>query len=298
MAALLTTLSNVFTLTFAVTMMLAMGLSLTVAQIVAPLRNVRLVVLALAANFVVVPAAAFLLSRVIPLEKDLQIGLILFGIAAGAPFLPKLAQLAKGNVAFAVGLMTLLMVVTVVFLPLALPLLLPGVPVNAGQIALTLVLEMLVPLGIGLFVKVRYAAAAAALQSSVAQISNVSLVLLLVLMLGLNLSKVLGLLGSGGILATLLLIGVAVASGYFAGGPAVDTRHVLALGTGQRNVVAGFVIAAGNFASQPDVLALLAAASLISMIVLMPLATELGRRAQTTPASVRGPATPAGGSAA
>lgn len=295
MAALLTTLSNVFTLTFAVTVMLAMGLSLTVAQIVAPLRNARLVALALAANFVVVPAAAFLLSRIIPLEKDLQVGLILFGIAAGAPFLPKLAQLAKGNVAFAVGLMTLLTVVTVVFLPLALPLLLPGVRINAGQIALTLVLEMLVPLAIGLFVKARYADAAATLQSPVAQISNVSLVLLLVLLLGLNFSKVLGLLGSGAILAILLLIGVAVAAGYFLGGPADDTRHVLALGTGQRNVVAGFVIAAGNFASQPDVLALLAAASLISMIVLMPLAAELGRRAQTTPARVRGPATPATG---
>lgn len=295
MAALLTTLSNVFTLTFSVTIMLAMGLSLTVAQIVAPLRNARLVALALVANFVVVPAAAFLLSRVIPLERDLQIGLILFGTAAGAPFLPKLAQLAKGNVAFAVGLMTLLMVVTVVCLPLLLPLLLPGVRVNAGQIALTLVLEMLVPLAIGLFVKARYADAAAALQPPIAQISNVSLVLLLVLMLGLNFSKVLGLLGSGAILAILLLIGVAVAAGYFLGGTAVDTRHVLVLGTGQRNVVAGFVIATGSFASQPDVLTLLAAASLISLIVLMPLAAELGRRAQTTPASVRGSATPAAG---
>ena len=35
------------------------------------------------------------------------------GCAAGAPFLPKLAELAKGNLAFAVGAMVVLMVVTV-----------------------------------------------------------------------------------------------------------------------------------------------------------------------------------------
>ncbi len=42
-------------LVFVVSSMLAMGLSLTVAQIIEPLRSVRLVVIALAANFIAVP---------------------------------------------------------------------------------------------------------------------------------------------------------------------------------------------------------------------------------------------------
>jgi bile acid:Na+ symporter, BASS family len=62
-----------------------------------------------------------------------RIGLLLMGTAAGAPFLPKLAQIAKANVAFAVGLMTMLMLVTIAYLPLVLPLLLPGVQVSAGR---------------------------------------------------------------------------------------------------------------------------------------------------------------------
>ena len=45
---------------FAISTMLAMGLRLTVAEIVAPLRNVRFIVAALALNFVIVPAAAWL----------------------------------------------------------------------------------------------------------------------------------------------------------------------------------------------------------------------------------------------
>jgi predicted Na+-dependent transporter len=45
-------------LIFVVTSMVAMGLSLTVPQIIAPLRNVRLVILALLANFVLIPLIA------------------------------------------------------------------------------------------------------------------------------------------------------------------------------------------------------------------------------------------------
>jgi hypothetical protein len=47
MAQVLTVLSNGAVLLFVITTMLAMGLSLTVAQILAPLRRVRLVALAL-----------------------------------------------------------------------------------------------------------------------------------------------------------------------------------------------------------------------------------------------------------
>jgi len=61
------------------------------------------------------------------------------------PFLPKRAQIARGNLAFAVALMVLLMVITVGYLPLVLPLLLPGVSVNPAKIARSLILLMLLP---------------------------------------------------------------------------------------------------------------------------------------------------------
>ena len=54
--------------------MLAMGLGLTLAQIVQPLKNVRLVVLALLANFVLVPLLAYGITLVIPLEEPLKLG--------------------------------------------------------------------------------------------------------------------------------------------------------------------------------------------------------------------------------
>ena len=277
-------LQNLFTLAFVVTSMLSMGLSLTLSQIVQPLRNTRLVVMALAANFVLVPAAAFVLSRVIPLEKDVQIGLLLMGTAAGAPFLPKITQIAKSNVAFAVGLMTMLMVVTIVYLPIVLPLLLPGVEVDTLQIALSLIVTMLAPLLIGLFIKARYEGGAQTLQPVMAQISTISLALLLVLMLAVNFRNVLALFGTGAILATLLFIGISLLGGYLLGGPSKDTKRVLALGTGGRNLAAAFVIATGNFADQPNVLVFLAAAGLVGMVVTFPTAAEFGKRSISTPA--------------
>jgi BASS family bile acid:Na+ symporter len=51
-----------------VTSMLAMGMSLTIPQIIEPLKNVRLVVLALLANFVLSPLLAYGILLVIPLE--------------------------------------------------------------------------------------------------------------------------------------------------------------------------------------------------------------------------------------
>src|SRR6476619_2014882 len=109
---LLSKAAAVAMLSFVVSSMLAMGAGLTVSQISEPLRNVRLVVLALLANFVVMPLAALALARMLWLDEPFGVGLLLLGCAAGAPFLPKLAEVAKGNLAFAVGAMVLLMVVT------------------------------------------------------------------------------------------------------------------------------------------------------------------------------------------
>src|SRR3954471_200790 len=143
-------------MTFVLSSMIGMGLGLRMNQIVAPLRNGRLVALGLLANFVIMPLAALALAKVIGLDKSLAIGLLLLGAAGGAPFLPKLAQIARGNLAFAVGLMVLLMVIGVASRPPVMPMFLPGVSVSPGQIARSLVLLMLLPLSGALVVNANW----------------------------------------------------------------------------------------------------------------------------------------------
>ena len=77
--------------------MLAMGMSLSVAQILQPLKNARLVILALLANFVLVPLLAFGITRWCRSTRICRSGLILLAIAAGAPFIPKLVHGRQGE---------------------------------------------------------------------------------------------------------------------------------------------------------------------------------------------------------
>ena len=264
-------------LLFVVTSMLSMGLSLTVPQIMQPLKNARLVILALLANFVLVPLLAYAIIKIIPLEQSLQIGLIVLATAAGAPFLPKLVQGAKGNIAFGVGLMVLLMVVTVVYIPVVLPLLLPGVEVNPWDIASSLIVTMLIPLALGLLMKSHSPEAAEHWQPVMNKISSLAILVLLVLGVGLNVSNILGLVGTGGLLALLLFIVGSLVIGLLLGGRDPAVRSVMGLGTAQRNVSAAIVVAAQNF-SEGSTLTFILVGSIFFLLVLLPVAKRFGGR--------------------
>jgi bile acid:Na+ symporter, BASS family len=272
-------LTSAFTLAFVITSMFGLGLGLTVGDIVSPLKNARLVFLSLVANFLIVPAAAWAITRVLPLDADLRIGLILMSAVAGAPLALKAAELARGDMHFAVSLVTLQVVATVIFLPFALPLLIPGIAVDAVALAMPLILQVLLPLGFGLLMNARYDEEAEMTRPVMATVSNLSLALLLALNLG-NVGHVFGLLGTGAIFAAILLILVGFTAGWVLGGPDVRTRRTLSLGTAQRNFAAAFVIGGGNFADQPRVMIMLLAAALISMVMILPAAGEIGKRAR------------------
>ena len=268
---------SIITLIFVVSSMLGMGLGFTVSEIITPLRNGRLVVLSLLANFVLMPLAAFGLATLLQLDEPLGVGLLLLGTAAGAPFLPKLAQLAKGNLAFGVGLMVLLMVVTVGYLPLVLPLFLPGVSVNPVKIASSLFLLMLLPLAGALAVKAWFPVVAARTKPVLDKVSNLSPILLVLLMTVTNIKNVLAVFGTRGILAGLLLIAVGFGVGWLLGGPAMNTRSVLALGTAQRNIAAALVVGGQSF-SDPKVVVMVIVVAIVGLLVLMPLSKALGQR--------------------
>jgi bile acid:Na+ symporter, BASS family len=274
---LLSKASTIAMLSFVISSMLAMGVGLSISQIVQPLRSPRLIVVALLSNFVLMPLCAFALSTMLRLDEPLSIGMLLLGCAAGAPFLPKLAELAKGNLPFAVGTMVLLMVVTVGYLPVVLPLMLPGVAVNPAKIAQSLVLLMLLPLGIGLALKSRYEELAARVKPVLDQISNISLILLVLLITAANIDKVLEVFGTRGILAGLLFIALGFAMGWLLGGPGNDTRRVLALGTAQRNIAAALVVGSQSF-SDPQVVVMVIVVAIVGLIILMPLSRALTSR--------------------
>jgi predicted Na+-dependent transporter len=272
------TIMNLSTLIFVVTSMLAMGFSLTLPQIITPLRNASLVILALTANFILVPLVAYLIIATFPLSEGMKIGLLLVSTAAGAPFVPRLAQIAKGNLAFSVGLMVLLMVFTIVYLPVVLPRLLRNVAVDLWSIARPLILLMLIPLTIGLFINARYAEIAAALHPAMAAVSTLALILLIAAGLLAHSTAVVGVFSSGEIFALLLFLALAFVSGYFLGGAESSIRSVLGLGTAQRNLSAALLIATANFAGDPDVIVMVLVLGLVDLSALLVTSNLIGER--------------------
>ncbi len=82
---------------------------------------------------------------------------------------------------FAVGIMVVLMVITVGYMPLVLPLLVEGVSVDPANIARSLIVLMLIPLAVGLALRAWAPTGAARVRAVVAPVSSISMVFVVTL---------------------------------------------------------------------------------------------------------------------
>jgi BASS family bile acid:Na+ symporter len=223
-----------------------------------------------------------MILKIMQLDAAYSIGLVLVASAAGAPLTIKLTQLAGGNAAFSAGLLVLLVVATIAYMPLAVPLLAPDAEIAAWPIAEPLVLTMLLPLAAGLLVTY-LVPGASRLLPLLGLITNISLVVLVVLTFALNVQTVLGVVGTGAILASLLFIVGAFVIGWVLGGAFGDElRDEMALATSQRNFAAALVVATQTF-DAPGVVVMAVVVSLIALAVLFPAAKLLNRHAHGQP---------------
>ena len=132
-------------------------------------------------------------------------------------------------------------------------------------------------LATGLALKARYEELASRVKPKLDWISNISLILLVLLITVANIDKVLQVFGTRGILAGLLYIALGFGIGWVLGGPGTDTRRVMALGTSQRNIAAALVVASQSF-SDPKVVVMVIVVAIVGLIILMPLSRALANR--------------------
>jgi BASS family bile acid:Na+ symporter len=267
---------------FVVTSIAAMGLNLTVREILDPWKKKWLLTLSLVTNFVVIPLFALFILYLIPLDIDLATGLIIVAAAAGAPSLPKAMDIIGGNVAYAIGLTIVLVLVTIFYMPLMLPYLIPGVSVDESSTALYLIVFMLIPLVATMALRARSPSLALKLHPVMDRISDLSIIaVLLIYTIGLFTSdfsvKAGALLGLEGTLVAVLFILGSFSIGYVLGGPELRNREVLAFGTGFRNVSAALVVVAANF-EDPQILFMVLVIAVFGIIFMMILGGWLYRR--------------------
>jgi BASS family bile acid:Na+ symporter len=264
-------------LLFVVATMFGTGLKLTLQEIWQPLANTRLVIFSLITNFLLVPVFVYLLLTVVSVTEPVKDGLMIMALASGPPALPKLAQIVKGNLAFATGLMMLLMLGTVFYLPITLPFFIEGVHINPWDIGKPLIFMMIIPLVIGLSIKlIKFESEdiVIKLQAITFQLSNFGLLLGLGVRLIVHFNEILLLLKTGVIFICAVFIIFSFSVGYLLGGPGVDTQRVLGVGTAQRNFAAALLVGTSNF-DDPNVVSIIMVTSLLMMVSVLVLGKNL-----------------------
>ena len=226
---------------FMVGNLLDMGLRLKLQEALGGLRNVRFVVLSGLWGFVLCPALAYLLTKVIPLEQPYAIGLVLLGMTPCAPFLPMMVDKARGDLAYAAAFMLLASVVTVIYMPLAVPVIVKGLTADAWTIARPLLFFLMVPLAIGMAIQRASAPVAAGLQPIVKKTTGIATLVMLVLCVVVYGKGFIGAVGTYAIGAQILFFSVATAASYgLSFGLPQPQKSVLALGMSTRNLGAAF----------------------------------------------------------
>lgn len=254
------------------------GLEVTFRQVVDPMKNAGLVTRALVANFVVVPLLVYGASILYPLERPYMIGVLLYGFAAGAPYTPKLVNIAGGDVPNSIAATMLLTVLTIVLMPFVLPLLVPGSEIGIWEIAKPLLLQMFVPLLVGLGVRHASESIATKFHRPANVVVNLSALVFLVLALALHWDALAATAKTGVVSYAIVLTLAAFAVGYALGPGRMRGRVTLGLITTARNIGAAATVATANFRDEPRVLITVAVCMFVVFALAFPVSKLFFRK--------------------
>jgi BASS family bile acid:Na+ symporter len=221
---------------FMVGNLLELGLRLDLRKAMAGLRDVRFVTFSLLWAFVLCPALAYALGVVLPLSAPYAMGLLLLGLAPCAPLLPGMVDKAHGDVNYAASFMLLASAGTVIYMPIAVPLLVKGLTVSAWTVAKPMLFLILIPLVIGVAVQLRRPSTASFLQPHVKRITAVDTLLMLLVVVVMYGKGFADALGTWAILAQVLFFTLTIVASYaLAFSVPPRRKSVLTLGLSTRN---------------------------------------------------------------
>jgi BASS family bile acid:Na+ symporter len=264
-----------------VAVMLSLGMKVHPAEVLAAARQLRLMLLAILANFVLVPAITVALLRVFQAPPEASIGFLILAVCPGAPVAPLFTSLARGDASLATGLMVVLAALSAPAAPALLSMLAAWVApqstvvFNYGGIAVTLLVTQLLPLGVGLAAHFWIPKITGRIAGPVSAIANLLLIIVVVLIVATQFHT-LEAFRLRGWIGMLLLLAASLATGWICGGTSGNVRRTFAATTGPRNAAVGLVIVSTNLADTPAMTAVVAYA-LVSIFGTLAWALLAGR---------------------
>ena len=233
---------NITVVVFTVANLMAGGLECDLKTALKWLKSPKLLVPAFLWSWIVCPAFAWLICKVLPLSAGHVAGLMLCSLAPIAPFLPLAAMKAHGDMTYAGAYVLLCTIFTVILMPLMAPLLVKGLTLSAWPLAKPLIILVLIPLLIGIVIRFFKPTVATKIFPWVKKIGGIFLLLCLGTCLWIYGKEMLGTIGSFAPGAWVLFMVVMAIVPYLVGfGLKQNQRSVMALGQSSRNISAGFV---------------------------------------------------------
>lgn len=274
------------------TLLLSIGISSSPTELTFIVRHRGLLLRALLAVVVLVPAFAILLLKVFDLSPEVSSGIALLAAAPGAPLTTKRSEAAAASRTYVTSLQLVLGLLAIVVTPLTLALFdaLFDLPVGrvspatvAGQVAEVALLPVLLGLAVRRFAP-RFAARA---EKPVRILANVLFLLLVAAIVGLILfvpelrAKLL--VGWQAFAAIGLLALVAVVGGHLLGGPRADHRAGLATASVARNLGLVVFLAGMTEAYAAEIVRTVLVYALVGFLVAVPYSLRIRRQARGAP---------------
>ncbi len=259
---------KIIVMIFTVSNLAAMGLEINKSEAIKALKNPRFVTIIIVWGWIVGPAIAYGLTKIIPLSEPLAAGLLLISLAPTAPFFPLMVTKAKGDMSSAGAFVLVATVGTVVFMPLMVPLLIKGLVVSVWGLAKPLLMMVLLPLIIGFVIKVYKEPIADKIAPVVKKIGTLFLLITAILTFWLYGKEMLSAIGSYAIGAQILFFAIITFLSYkIPFGLTKTQRSGMALGMCTRNIAAVFVAYFGITNPEPGVFVMIVLVVPLALVV-------------------------------
>jgi bile acid:Na+ symporter, BASS family len=249
MESLLGPAAHVLLIAFLVSVMISVGLEVTPGECIVALRDKRLLLGALLANFVVVPLLGLLIAKVLPMPANIETGFLLLAAAPGALFAINFTRNMRDSVPVAAALLFLLTFLSLLFTPPLARYLLNldhVLTLRYDRAIWALFLYISFPLLVGLILNHWAHAVTLRLRKPMSICASACFVLVIVLTGSLK-SAAMKQVGINGLFAMLILVIIGMAAGWLLGGSADGTRRILTINTSLRNVALCLAIASRSF---------------------------------------------------
>lgn len=267
------------------------GLQATPDDVLYVVRRPSLLGRSFVAMFLIMPIIAVAMARLFALHPAVEIALIALAVSPIPPILPGREEKAGGHRSYALGLMAITGIVSIVTVPASVAILghylTRPFSMSSAAIARVVLVMAVLPLAAGLVCRQLWPASAARIAKPIDLVAKVLLVIGVLAILAGVLPPTYALVGNGSIVAMAAFVATGLAIGHGLGGPGAEDRTVLALSTASRHPAIALAIAKANFPDEPYLGAAIVLFLLVNLVVAIPYQLRQKRRLAAIPSDQR-----------